>query len=341
MSFWGLSQGVGGLVGGLLASQLGADDFRTPLAVIAVLGMAFALLYMVTFEAPRGFREPELAGLHAAGVDYDYRIERSQIPALMRRRTNVWLVLQGLSAQVAYGSLIWVPLLYQEKVLAEGYDVATATKVGGLLGAIFQIGALFSILAGWLGDRYQQRNLSARALISAFGILGAVPFFIAFFFVPLTGLDVTNGASTPTLLVEVLGELVTNPWVMLAFGLSLVGLALTSADSPNWFALISDVNLPEHRGTVFGVGNLANGVGRAVGNGLTGALAGSIRTAFPPPLNWAIGLTVFQIFFLPTGYCYWRAAKTSPGDILEVRALMAERGSAPFDDGGVLPAPQP
>jgi len=327
MSFWGLSQGVGGLAGGLLASQLGAGDFRRPLLTTAVLGLGFALLYLVTFDAPRGFREPELAELFSSGGDYEYRIEPEEIPALFRRRTNLWLVLQGLSAQVAYGSLVWVPLLYQEKVVAEGYSVPTATKVGGLLGAAFQVGGLFSILAGHIGDRLQQRTLRARAVVSAVGILGAIPFFLAFFYVPLHGLDVTDGASSATLVPEVLGALVTNGWVATAFLLSVVAVALTGANSPNWFALISDVNLPEHRGTVFGLGNLANGIGRSAGNGLAGGLAGTISVAFPPPLNWAIGLTVFQAFFLPTGYCYWRAAATSPDDIMDVRRILAARSA--------------
>lgn len=325
MSFWGISQGVGGLVGGLLASQLGADDFRIPLAVIAALGVLFAVLYLATYDTPRGFKEPELRELYDRGVGYDYTIDRDQLPQLVRRRTNVWLILQGLTAQVAYGSLIWVPLLYQEKVIAEGFDVATATRVGGLLGAAFQIGGLFSILAGYIGDRLQQRTLRARALIGAAGILGAIPFFLAFFFVPLRGLDVTNGAGTGTLVGEVLAEMVTNPWVAGAFVLSLLALAFTGADSPNWFALISDVNLPEHRGTVFGLGNLANGIGRASGNALAAGLAGTISTAFPPPLNWAVGLSAFQVFFLPTGYCYWRASGTCTDDILDVRSIMAER----------------
>lgn len=334
MSFWGLSQGIGGLAGGLLASQLGAEDFRVPMAVIAVLGTIFALLYLSTFDAPRGYREPELQHLHAAEAGYDYRIEPAHLPQLVRRRTNVWLILQGLSAQLAYGSLIWVPLLYQEKVAAEGYSIATATRVGGLLGAIFQVGALFSILAGHIGDRMQARRLDGRAIVSAIGILGAIPFFIAFFFVPLRGLDITDGAGTAALVPQVLAELATNPWVTLAFVLAILGLAFTSADSPNWFALISDVNLPEHRGTVFGLGNLANGVGRSVGNALTGALAGTIRTAFPPPLNWAIGLSVFQLFFLPTGYCYWRASKTCPEDIIEVRGILTARGALPGPGSG-------
>lgn len=327
MSFWGLSQGLGGLAGGLLASQLGADDFRRPLLLIAVLGAAFALLYLLTFDAPRGFREPELAELYATGGVYEYRIERSHLRTLFRTRTNVWLVLQGLSAQMAYGSLIWVPLLYQEKVIAEGYSVTTATRVGGLLGAAFQLGGLFSIIAGHIGDRLQQRTLKGRAIVSAVGILGAIPFFIAFFFVPLRGLDVTDGAGTATLVPEVLRALTTNGWVATAFLLSLLALAFTGADSPNWFALISDVNLPEHRGTVFGLGNLANGIGRSAGNALAGGVAGTISSAFPPPLNWALGLTAFQAFFLPTGYCYWRAAGTSPHDIMEVRSILHDRAA--------------
>jgi MFS family permease len=325
MSFWGLAEGLGTVAGGLVASQLGAEDFGAPLRLIALLGAGFAVLYLFTFSAPRGFREPALQALHQAGAPYDHRIDASQIPALFRRRTNVWLIAQGLSAQFAYGSLIWVPLLYQEKVAALGYDVETATRVGGLMAAILRLGGLFSIVAGAIGDRMQRRSLSGRAVVSAVGILGAVPFFLVFFFVPLRGLEVTNGASTSTLLPEVLHALVTNGWVAVAFFTSLLALALTSADSPNWFALVSDVNLPEHRGTVFGLGNLSNGVGRAAGNALTAAAAGGFERTLPPPLNWAVGLAVFQVFFLPTGYCYGRAARTSPGDIRQVEAILRQR----------------
>lgn len=331
MSFWGLSQGIGGIVGGLLASQMGSDDFSRALLVIAALGVAVSVLYIFTYNPPRGLREPDLAELHASGAEYEYRIDTDQLPVLWERRTNRWLILQGLSAQVAYGSLIWVPLLYQEKVMAAGYDLSTATKVGGILGAIFQVGGIFSILAGHIGDRMQRRTLSGRAIVSSIGILGAIPFFLLFFFIPLHSLDVTNGAGTGTLVGEVLREAISNPWVAATFLAALCAVALTGADSPNWFALISDVNLPEHRGTIFGAANFANGVGRSAGNGLTGAVAGAFETALPPPLNWAIGLTVFQVFFLPTGYCYYRAAKTSPGDITEVRSILSQRAQETKD----------
>jgi MFS transporter, Spinster family, sphingosine-1-phosphate transporter len=328
MSFWGLSQGIGVLVGGLLASQLGATDWTEPLLVIGGAGFLFAILYVFTYEAPRGFREPELAALRADGLEYEHRIDRSQLPVLIARRTNLWLILQGITAQIAYGSLIWVTLLYQEKVQAQGYSESTATKVGGLFAAIFTVGALFSILAGHIGDRLQRRTLRGRALVSAVGILGAIPFFLVFFWIPLRGLDVTEGADTITLAVEVLRSLVTNPWALLAFLSGVGAIALTSADSPNWFALISDVNLPEHRGTVFGVGNFTNGIGRSIGSAVTGPVAQALERSLPAPYNWALGLTLFQVFFIPTGWCYWKASQTCPQDITDVRTTMTERATA-------------
>jgi MFS family permease len=301
------------------------------LVVIAVAGFIFAILFLPTFEAPRGYKEPALARMYEAGDDYEYTIDRAQIPVIFKRRTNVWLILQGLTAQVAYGSLIWVPLLYQEKVIAQGYDPVTGTKVGGLFATLFTMGALFSILFGHLGDRLQRRSLSGRARLSMFGILGAIPFFLIFFWIPLNGLEVTAGAGTGTLIPEVLASVLTNPWVTAAFVSAMIALALTSADSPNWFALISDVNVPEHRGTVFGMGSLVNGVGRSFGAALTAAVATAIERTVPPPWNWALGLSLFQVFFLPTGWCYYKAAETCPADIIEIQELLVERADAMSD----------
>ena len=326
MSFWGISQGVGGLVGGLLASQLGADDFRRPLLVIAILGGAFGVLYLFTFDPPRGFRQPELEE-RVSGESNERRIERDQVPMLLANKTNRLLILQGLTAQLAYGSLIWVPLLFQEKVIDAGYSTTTGTKVGGIFVAIFQIGGLFSILAGHLGDRWQARDPAGRAKLSSIGIFGAIPFFVGFFFIPLRGLEIDPEGSTLGLAGDVLTSLMTNPWAAGAFVLALGAAALTGADSPNKFALISDVNLPEHRGTVFGVTELASGIGRSAGTGLTGLLAGTVEKALPPPLNFAVGLAAFQAFFLPTGYLYLRAIRTTPDDIAAVSNALKERAA--------------
>lgn len=331
MSFWGLSQGAGFVAGGLLASQLGAANWRTPLWVTAAAGAAFAGFYLLTFDPPRGRSEPQLAGLFEHDDYVEPIIDVSQLPALARVKSNRWIVLEGIGAQIGYGSLLWAPLLYQSKVIAEGYSPELATRVGGLLVTVFQLSVLSAVVAGWLGDRWQSRDPRGRSLLSMYGIVGAVPFFIAFFFIPLRGLEVTPDAGFWTLLGEVLREMVTNPWVATALVTSFLALVLTAADSPNWFALISDVNLPEHRGTVYGAGNFANGIGRSIGNWAAGAGGEALAASFPPPINWAVVLTIGQLGFLPAGWCYWRLSKSAPDDIARVSVALDERASA--EDG--------
>jgi MFS family permease len=67
LSLWSVSQGLGYAFGSLLASILGANNWRIPFFVIASLGIIFAILYRFTQEPERGQAEPELAPLFASG----------------------------------------------------------------------------------------------------------------------------------------------------------------------------------------------------------------------------------------------------------------------------------
>ncbi|WP_431924025.1 MFS transporter [Micromonospora wenchangensis] len=324
MSFWGLSQGVGTLAGTLTGGLLGATDWRRPFLLLTVVGLAATVAYLLTYDIRRGQSEPELAAAIEAGVDYDYRITRSDLPRILGRRTNRWLILQGLTAQAAFGSLVWLPVLFAERAQEQGYSTATAVVVGSVFATLFQLGGVFSIVGGLAGDALQRRTPRGRALVAAVGVLAALPFYLVLFFVPIR-IDVPDGGGTGAVVGAVLASVVTEPTVGLSLLTAVVALALTSANSPNWFALIADVNPPEHRGTVYSLGNLVNGVGRAAGNGLVGAAFHALRAAFPPPLNYAVGLAAFQLFFIPTGLMYWLASRTSPGDIAAVGDLLHDR----------------
>jgi MFS family permease len=331
MSLFGLSQGVGTLAGTLLGGQLGAGNWRRPFEVLAVVGVAATVAYLFTYDIRRGQSEPELAGLFAAGGEYEYRISRADLPRILARRSNVWLVLQGLTAQVTFGSLVWLPRLIQAKAQAQGYPVKTAIQVGSMFATLFMLGGVLSIFGGLVGDRLQRRTPRGRALVAAVGILAGIPFYVILFFLPLH-LTVAKDAGTGGIAGAVLASVVTEPTVAVSFLCALLALALTSANSPNWFALLADVNPPEHRGTVYSLGNLANGVGRAAGNGLVGAVFQALARALPPPVNYATGLALFQVFFVPTGIMYWRASRTVPGDIETVREVLRERAHRDRDD---------
>ncbi|MCZ7435775.1 MFS transporter [Micromonospora sp. WMMC241] len=324
MSFWGLSQGVGTLAGTLAGGLLGATDWQRPFLLLTGVGLAATVAYLFTYDIARGQSEPELADALDAGGEYDYRISRADLPRILARRTNRWLILQGLTAQAAFGSLVWLPVLFSQRAEAQGYSAATAVVVGSVFATLFQLGGVLSIVGGLVGDALQRRTPSGRALVAAVGILAAVPFYLVLFFVPIH-IDVPDGAGSGAVVAAVLSSVLTEPTVGLSLLTAVVALALTSANSPNWFALIADVNPPEHRGTVYSLGNLVNGVGRAAGNGLVGVAFAALRVAFPPPLNYAVGLAAFQLFFVPTGIMYWLAARTSPRDIAQVHDLLHAR----------------
>jgi MFS family permease len=280
-----------------------------------------------TFDVPRGESQPELAG-----VAYDYRIRPEDLPRILGRRTNGWLILQGLPAQVAFGSLVWLPVLFQERALDQGYSRATAVLVGSAFSTLFLVGGALSIVGGLVGDRLSRRTPRGRALVAAVGVLAAVPFYLVLFFVPMR-IDVPDGGSGGAVVAAVLASVAREPTVGAALAAAILALALTSANSPNWFAMIVDVNPPEHRGTVYSLGNLVNGVGRAGGNYLVGTASGALSAAFPPPLNFAVGLAAFQLFFVPTGAMYWLASRTVARDMTDVHDLLSARAAAAAASG--------
>jgi MFS transporter, Spinster family, sphingosine-1-phosphate transporter len=336
MGLWGLSQGLGSLAGVALGGVVGADDWRAPFRILAVVGLVATVAYLFTYRIQRGQSEPELAGVYAAGGEYDYRIHASDLPRMLRRRTNVWLAAQGLTAQIAYGSLFWLPRLLQAKAEDLGYPEPTAIVIGSVFTVLILSGGVLSLVGAMIGDRLRRRTPRARAMVASVGVLAAVPLFIGLFFFPLR-LDLpVDETDRGAIVLGVTRSLVVEPAMGLTFLVALVAIALLSANSPNWYALISEVNPPEHRGTAFSFGNMVNGIGRTIGTDLTVRTFEALERLLPPPLNFAVGLAAFQLFFVPTGVMYWLASRTSPRDIASVDLMLRRRARAvaPVADQG-------
>ncbi len=137
MSFWGLSQGVGTLAGTLAGGLLGSADWRRPFVALSIVGASATVAFIFTYDIRRGQSEPQLAGVFAAGEDYDYRITHADLPRIARRRTNVWLTLQGFTAQMVFGSLVFLPRLFQAKAESLGFDQPTAIDIGAVYATLF------------------------------------------------------------------------------------------------------------------------------------------------------------------------------------------------------------
>jgi MFS family permease len=126
--------------------------------------------------------------------------------------------------------------------------------------------------------------------------------------------------------VQIVGtQLAQNPWWWLTLLAATGAVAAQATNAPNWYAMVSDANLPEHRGTAFSFVTLANNMGRAAGLFLVGVTFDWLQRSATPPTNYALGLTLFQLFFIPAGLCFWLAARTTKQDIAAVQTTLRRR----------------
>jgi MFS transporter, Spinster family, sphingosine-1-phosphate transporter len=326
LSLWGMSQGFGGIAGALMASLIAtATNWRKPFEIVSIIGFFLIILYLFIKEPTLGESEPELRELIKEGHEYNYNIEFNHLYEIASKRSNILLFFQGFFMNITTGSLIWLPTLYISKIQHQGYSAVTATIAAGYLFALFQIGGLTSAFFGYLGDVFQRKNYKGRALVTSFFVFITMPFYVAMFIMPMNNLVLPNNNNPSLIFLGLLKQIFINPWIAGMFILSFLASAAQSANTPNWLALITDVNLPEHRGTAFSVANLANSLGRTLGNVGIGFLLTIVSKYRGEPQNYTITLIIFQMFLIPSAYYYMKMAKSNAEDINEVKSTLRKR----------------
>jgi MFS family permease len=325
LSLWSISQSLGGAAGAILASSFGAFNWRYSFWIIALSGLVFAFLYLFTQEPERGKNEPELAPLFDAGQTYEFRINRADIPKIFAIKSNRWLILQTTLLTLAFGSTTWVPRWAVAQVEALGFNLEISTAVGNIFVILFSAGIFIAIPAGFLGDKWQKRNPKGRTWLAMIGLLGAVPFFILLFFMPIKNIVLPDEGTTLEMSTQLAVNILLNGWILALFAVAFLAMALFSSEGPNWAALVTEVNLPEHRGTTIGITRIFRAMGNAISIAMTGFVFTLLSSQYLPPLNFSIGLALFQLLVIPAGLCYYFASKTVPADITAVKQTLTSR----------------
>ncbi|MFT8361612.1 MAG: MFS transporter [Sporolactobacillus sp.] len=327
LSLWGMSQGVGGILGSLIAAVVSTlSNWRFPFEILSVIGLLLIFFYFFVEEPKFGNTEPELQKLMAGGKDYHYRITLSQVRQMLAKRSNLLLFLQGFFMNIATGSLIWLPALFIAKMEWLHYSKASAIIVAACLNGLFQIGGMFSSFFGHLGDVLQKRSYKARALLTAGFVVATMPLYILLFIFPINSLRLPHTVDFVELFFALVQQILFNPWMLMLFIISFFASAAQSANTPNWLALITDVNLPEHRGAVFSIANLANSLGRTVGNlGMTAVLA-VVLLYIHDPNDYVLTMSLLQLPLIPSALCYYFMAKYNVQDIRSVKQTLGKRG---------------
>ncbi|MDQ1003445.1 MFS family permease [Neobacillus niacini] len=320
LSFWGMAQGMGGISGSILASlTVENNSWKWPFEIVGFIGL-FVVFSILFIQNPiRAESELKLKD------SYTKNQEAKHIKLFNSNGSNVYLFLQAFLMNIATGSLIWIPTLYIYKIMQHGYSMGTAVIVSGYLYAIFQIGGIASIYFGHLGDKFQRKSFKGRAYLTAFFVFISMPLYILLFNLPMTNLSVSTGKNEFIILVSILEQIFINPWITLMFVISLFASAAQSANTPNWMALLTDVNLPEYRGIAFSIANLFNSLGRAVGNAGVGILLGILSNRFTEPYSYIYTLSILQIFLIPSTLCYLKMSRNNVINIKYVNKILKKR----------------
>jgi MFS transporter, Spinster family, sphingosine-1-phosphate transporter len=329
LSLWGMSQGFGGIAGALMASLIGsATNWRKPFEIVSIIGCLLTVLYFFVKEPTLGEAEPELQALVKSGYEYNYNIKLKDLYEIASKHSNMLLFMQGFFMNITTGSLIWLPTLYISKIMQQGYSTTTAIIAAGYLYAMFQIGGLTSAYFGYLGDVFQRKTYKGRALLTSLFVFITMPLYCIMFIIPMNNLVLPTNNNPALILLSLLKQIAINPWVTAMFLLAFLASATQSANTPNWLALITDVNLPEHRGAAFSAANLASSLGRTIGNVGIGVLLGIISYKVGEPNSYIITLIILQLFLIPSAYCYLKMAKSNVRDIKHVKLLLRKRAKS-------------
>jgi MFS family permease len=156
--------GIGSFLGPLLGAQFATTfgDWRAPFYIYGSVG--FVLVAVIWIFVSKRFTEQ----VEAAAAQRD-RPSFDHVPERLYNKNLLLLALTAVVVGVAmYGYISLYPTFLQE-------ELGLTRSDAGLAASMFGIGALVGLPAGWLGDRFNQRNIMIGALLA-----GAVVGYLLF-----------------------------------------------------------------------------------------------------------------------------------------------------------------
>ena len=242
---WGVGEMLGQVLAGFLAGPFG---WRFPFIVAAVPNFLLVPVFLAVAREPkRGAKEAELADLVERGLEYKETIKASDLAAIFRNKTNLIGFIQGIPGSIPWGLIPFFLVPFYEN---KGFSKEFATTLTLVLGIGATAGGL---LGGWAGDRLYRRSPKLVPLLCAAAVAAGI---------------VPGHLLTTMKLSPHLGGLA---WAYPVVFCVVTGIIVT-IPSANIKAMLLNVNPPEHRGSVFGVHNITDSVGRGIGPAIGGLL---------------------------------------------------------------------
>lgn len=286
--------GFGNIVGAVVGGYLGpAFGWRIPFIMISAPNLILLTLFWFLVPEPqKAASEEATRELIASGILYPRTIKLSDYTVLFKKKTNLYLLIQGIAGTVPWGAFFFLNKFLETE---KGFDTGTATTIY----LIFGIGMTLGILAG--------------------GKFGGMVFKKSDRALPVFCAITTVAGALGTFVVVV----VHAGFVVLAI-LGFFTAFFASMTGPNMKAMLLDVNLPEARGAIFSIFNLTDSLGTGIGRWIAGLLSAAIG------LSGAMGFST--AFWFVCGAVLFAARRIFPADRIalhkEMDAIAAEMKSA-------------
>ncbi len=249
---------IGGLAGGILfLAFLTIGEWRTPYVITGIITMVLALALIFIKLPKRGAKEHALQEiLEKENAEYDYVIKPKDIPVILKRKSNIVLIL-NFSDALPSGVFMFVTLW-----LAADHN--TPLGIAGVFAIlILAVRFISPPIWGKVADIIYKRtkdDLSKIKICLAL-IITSIPIFIMAILLPW------KAPNNATVLV-----LLQIPNFILFFILILIAYFFSSGTQPIWQSAVSEINLPEHRATSFQLATFVDQVGVAIGAFVAGRL---------------------------------------------------------------------
>jgi len=316
-----ISNGIGQGLSSFLA-PITSMGFRFPFLIISLGSIGIIVLLFFIKIPERGSHEEELQSLKELEMEYLYQLSKKDIKTILIKKTNFLMFIQGFLAIIP-GTLIvyFLTTMFSDssiglfKIIPAEKRLQISTIFAGLVGIGYIVGN--AQLSG-VSDKLYKKNVRYRALFPTICILIAVPSCILFLiFAPTLDSKILQytDKSFFTILIQIFRLYPTSIlYIVFAFLGSLFSSVGVSARS----AILMDVNLPEHRGTVSSLFSLSEQIGK----GITLALSYVFLSIFS---TYKQMIMVTSLFWIPTAFIWWLISKVITHDVNERSLKLRER----------------
>jgi len=247
-----LGAGLGLLLGGLLVDVL---PWWSLFLIVSILGFINIMTLLSINEPKRGSLDELFSQDQSLSEDFSFKIQAEDLKEVFRIKSNDLLVLYTLLKSLTVGAINFYFISMME--VDHGIETSVATI---LMVIIFSSQIAGAPILGKITDEQYKKRKTGKADILVILLITGPLFYILGFSLIFTSSDMLL--------------------IVLFVTLILIAAFLLAADAAISQSIISDVNPPQIRSTVFSIQYIATTIGQSLGVLILGSLYGLFGNQF-------------------------------------------------------------